>query len=72
VVRELCECYEQLGDSASIREEEVRLNRALQSAYAAAGPEDNPLAYEPEPATTAIFDRARASVERKVAAVVAD
>jgi DNA-binding SARP family transcriptional activator/LysM repeat protein len=72
VVREVCECYEQLGDFAAIREEEARLNRALQAAYAQASPEDNPLAYEPEPDTLAIFDRARAAAEPRAAAVVAD
>jgi nucleoid-associated protein YgaU/two-component SAPR family response regulator len=64
VVRELCECYARQGDFASIVDQEVRLNRALHIAYLEAGPDDDPMAYEPEPATIAMFDHARAQLQR--------
>jgi hypothetical protein len=70
VIREQCECYLQMGDYAAIRGEEARLHNALHAAYLEAGPDDSPLAYEPEPATLALFERARA--EAPAAAVVAD
>jgi DNA-binding SARP family transcriptional activator len=70
VVRELCDCYFQMGDYAAVREEEARLSRALHAAYLEAGTGENPLAYEPEPATRALFDKAHA--EPAAAAIVAD
>jgi DNA-binding SARP family transcriptional activator len=69
VIREVCECYLQMGDYAAVRAEETRLNNALHAAYLEAGPDDSPLAYEPEPATLALFERAHAEAP---AAAVAD
>ncbi len=69
VVRELCSCLLEQGDFAGVRDEEERLKRALHEAYMQAGPGENPLAYEPEPATLAVFRRA---AQPSVAMVAAD
>ena len=59
VVRELCRLYAELGDMDAIWAEETRLTQALQRAYLAGGADEDPLRYEPEAATTALFAQAR-------------
>lgn len=66
VVRDLCQCYRDLGDLSSLIREDRHLRQALRDAYGSLDSEDAE-GIPPEPETLCLFNEIRIQLERAVA-----
>lgn len=64
IVRELYQCYRDLGDLSSLIREDRHFRQALREAYFDPNdPDDDPELYQPEPETNALFIQIRTELE---------